>query len=295
MYMEKIGLIMGESADLPKEIIQKHQIEIITFKSDWPEAKDIPGENIYQIQREADRRGIKGFAKTSQPSPKVFLDAYKKTLEKFKEVICVTVTSKLSGTYNSAMQAKNFLKPEQREKVFIVDSLNLSGGEAILAFKAFDLIKEGKKTAKKIQEDLEVLRSKVYLRVALKDIKWAEASGRVSHLVANWIRKMQKAGIYPLLGFKKGLLKPVTIRFGSKDLPTILFNEIKAKTKKLRNKKLKIRVIILHTDAEEAAQRLKKMVEKELEGVNVLFINLVSNIIGNLVGPDSLAIVWVQN
>jgi DegV family protein with EDD domain len=293
--MEKIGLVMGESADLPKEIIQKHQIEIITFKSDWPEAEGLSGENIYQVQREADLRGIKGFAKTSQPSPKVFLDAYKKALEKFKEVICVTVTSKLSGTYNSAIQAKNFLKPEQKEKVFIVDSLSVSGGEALLAFKAFDLIKKGKKTAKKIQEDLESLRSKVHLRVALKDIKWAEASGRVSHLVANWIRKMQKVGIYPLLGLKKGLLKPITIKFGSKDLPTILFNEIKAKTKKLHNEKQKIRVIILHTDAEEAAQRLKKMIEKELRGVNVLFINLVSNIIGNLVGPDSLAIVWVQN
>ena len=286
---------MCKSADLPEEIIQKHQIEIIPFKSDWPEAEGLPGENIYQVQREAERRGIKTFAKTSQPSPKIFLDAYRKMLEKFKEVLCITLTSKLSGTYNSATQAKNFLKPEEKERVFLVDSLNVSGGEALLAFKAFDLMKEKEKTAKKIKDILENLRSKVFLRVALNDVKWVEAAGRVPSVVANWVRRMQKAGIYPLLGFKGGILKPVTIRFGSKDLPTILFNEIKNKTKKLRNKNQEIRVVVVHADSKEAAQRLKKMVEKELKGVHVLFVNLVSNIIGNLVGPDSLGIVWVQD
>ncbi len=292
--MEKIGLIMCKSADLPEEIIQKHQIEVIPFKSDWPEAEGLPGKTTFDIQREAERRGIKTFAKTSQPSPKVFLDAYKKMLENFEEVICVAITSKLSGTYNSAIQAKNFLKPEQKEKVFVVDSLSASGGEALLAFKAFDLIKEGK-TGSEIYKALEELQPKIFLRVALDDPKWLEASGRISHMIAEWIRKMQKAGIFPLLGFKKGLLKPATIKFGSKNIPTVLFNEIKGKTKKALSKNKKIRIAITHGDDIEAAEKLKSLIEKEMPGAEILFTSLVSDIIGNLTGPDCLVITWVES
>jgi len=292
--MEKIGLIMCKSADLPEEIVQKHQIKIIPFKSDWPEAEGLPGETTFDIQREAERRGIKTFAKTSQPSPKVFLDAYKEMLEKFEEVVCVCITSKLSGTHNSAMQAKNFLKPEQKERVFIFDSLNVSGGEALLAFKTFDLIKEGK-TGSEIYKILEKLQPEILLRVAIADPKWLEASGRVSHMVAEWIRKMQKAGIFPLLGFKKGLLKPVTIKFGSKDIPTVLFNEIKGKTKKALSKNKKIKIVITHGDDIGAAEKLKSLVEKEMPEAEILFTNLVSDIIGNLTGPDCLVITWVES
>ncbi len=292
--MKKIGLIACRSADLPEEIIQKHEIEVVPFKWDWPEAEGIPGETTYDIQREAERRGIKSFAKTSQPSPKIFLDAYRKMLEQFEEIVCICITSKLSGTYNSAIQAKSFLKPEEKERIFIVDSLNCSGGEALLAFKAFDLIKEDK-TGLEISQELKELQPKIFLRVALDDPKWMEAAGRIPSIVANWIRKMQKAGIYPLLGFKKGLLKPVAIKFGSKDIPTVLFNEIKNKTKKAVSKNKKIKIVITHADDIEAAERLKSLVESGLPGSEVLFIEIVSNVIGNLTGPDSLAITWTES
>ncbi|XOA42736.1 MAG: DegV family protein [Candidatus Nealsonbacteria bacterium] len=290
----KIGLVIGKGADLPKEIIEKHQIEIISYKADWPEVEGLPGENIFQKMREAEKKEIKTFVKTSQPSPKVFLDAYKKQLEKFENVFCITLTSKLSGTYNSAIQAKNFLKPQEQERVFVVDSLNVSGGQALLAFRLFDLINEEEKTMKEIKKELEELRSKINCRVIFKDPKWVEAAGRMSPTIANWVRRMEKVGIRPLIGIKDGVLKPVGIKTGAKDIVIALFKEIKEKTRKLRNQNKKIRVIITHGDDVKAAQRLKDMIEKELEGGEVLFINILNDIIGTLGGPDALILSWIE-
>ena len=89
--------------------------------------------------------------------------------------------------------------------------------EALVALKAIDLIVQEKK-AEEIAETLKELPPKIYLRVIFKDPKWIAASGRISKASAGWIRKMQKIKIHPLLGVKKGIIKPVGIKIGGPDL-----------------------------------------------------------------------------
>jgi len=296
---KKIGLVVDEGADLPKEIIEKNQIEVVPFKLDWPEVKELPGENIYQKMREAEKRGMKTFGKTSQPSPKDFLDAFKRQFEKrFEKLICVTVTSKHSGTFNSAIQAKSFLDynppTTQKEKVFIVDSLNVSGGEGILVLKAIDLIKEEKKRIEEILKELEIFRSKIHLRAALKDPKWVEASGRISHLVAKLIKRLEKIGVRPLIGLKKGVIKVMGLKSKVKDVKEALFKELEEKTRELRAKKRKIKVVITHADNLNEAQKLKELIENNLAGVEIVFLNLVNSIVGTLAGPDALCLAWSE-
>ena len=90
--MEKIGLVVEETTDFPQEIIEKHKMAIVPAKLDWPELEGVPGENTFQKMRELEKKGNKSFGKTSQPSPKDFLDQYKFQLEKFDEVICAPIT-----------------------------------------------------------------------------------------------------------------------------------------------------------------------------------------------------------
>jgi len=101
-----IGIVTEDINDLPQKTLERYQIEIVKTILDWPEGENMPGENIYQKMREADKRGIKTFPKTSQAVPKSYLEAFQKQLEKFNKVLCVTITSKISGCYNSACQAK---------------------------------------------------------------------------------------------------------------------------------------------------------------------------------------------
>lgn len=286
-----IGIVVDEAADLPQELIDKYQIGIVPLKADWPEVMSLPGENTFQKMEEAERRGVKTFAKTSQPSVQDFLDVFKKHLESFERLICLTITSVHSGTYNSGVQAKRFMG-EEGNKVFVVDSLSASCGLGLIVLKAVDLTKEGKEV-EEILKELEDFIPKVTFRAFLEDVKWLEASGRLSSTLANWMRGMQKLGIRPMIGLKKGKITAVAIKTGVKDVPTTLFKDFEAKTKKLRGQGKKIRVAITHGDDIDKAKRLKEMIEKNLDNVEVVFISLIDDILGVLTGPGALVLGWV--
>lgn len=291
--MQKIGLVTDGAADLPEELIEKHQMAIVPVKMDWPDVENLPGNNTFQKIREGEKRGVKTFGKTSQPSPKDFLIAFKKQLEIFEKIICITVTSKLSGTYNSAFQAKNFLTEEEKKRIFIVDSLNVSCGEGLLVFKAVDLIEQGKSVEEIIQE-LEKSLPYVYFYGMFIDPKWLEASGRISHTLADWVRRVEKIGLRPLLGMKKGILTSMGIKRGAKNIPDALFHQIETKTKKSREQGKKIIVAISHGDNLRQAEDLKEMIEGKLKGCEVVFITLIDNVLAILAGPDSLVFSWYE-
>ena len=287
-----IGLVVDEAADLPEELIEKYQVGIVPLNIHWPEIEGIPGENIFQKIRELEKRGDSSFAKTSQPSPKAFIDIFKKQLEKFEKIICLTITSKHSGTFNSALQAKRIMG-EDGKNVFIIDSLNGTASLGGIVLTALDWI-EKRIFLKEILKKIEVLIPQVKLIALLEDPKRLEASGRLSRTVANWIRRMQKLGIRPLIGLKEGKITAIGVKTRVKDMPTALFNEFEAKTKKLRKEGKKIRIAITHCDNLERAQKLKEMIEVNLKNVELAFINLVDDVLGSLLGPDAVALAWVS-
>jgi len=287
--MLKIGLVVDEGADLPKSFIEQNQIVTVPIKMEWPDLDPLPGQNTLEKMREAEKRGIKSFGKTSQPSPKDFLDAYKKQLEKFDQIIVITVTSKLSGTYNSALQAKNILG-EEGKKIEVVDTLSATAGEAITVLNALDLINKGL-SLEEIVKELNRLVPLVKVCALIEDPKWLETSGRLKPAIADWIRKMKKLNVRPLIGFKEGVLKAIGIKTGVKDVPTALFKEFESKTKNFKDKK--IRVLIVHADNPERADSLKEMVEKSNEKVEIKFTNIIDDVLGILVGPDALVISWI--
>jgi len=114
--MDTIGIITEETADLPPEIIGKYRIATVPVILNWPDVEKLPGDNTFQKMRELERRGINSFGKTSQPSPEDFLAKYKYLIERFDKVLCITLTSRLSGSYNSAVLAKTLLSPEEQGK-----------------------------------------------------------------------------------------------------------------------------------------------------------------------------------
>lgn len=291
--MEKIGFVTENGTDMPQEMVDKYQIAQAQVKFTWPELENLPGENTFQKMRELEKTGIKSFGKTSQPSVKDFLDKFEEQLTKFEKVICITITSKLSGSYNSATQARNLLKLEDKERVFIVDSLGVSGGQALLVLKAVDLVSEGK-SAEEIVKELESFIPQIHLFVIFDDPKWVEASGRISHFVATIIRGMAKAGIRPVMAFKKGVLAPSGLKTDAKDIPTVLFRQFEHDAKDLLKEGKKIRVAIAHGDDAEGANKLKEMISLKHGAVEIVFVNILNNIIGVLAGPNALVLGWCE-
>jgi DegV family protein with EDD domain len=283
---QKIGIVADEGGDLPEELIKKQKISIVPFKVDLGDLAKFPG-NIYQKIKEAEKRKIKAFIKTSQPSPGDFIFAFKEKLKEFEEIICITITSKHSGTFNSALQAREYL-PE-KEKIHVVDSLSGSAGEGLIILKAASLIERGLKI-KEILENLKNSISKTNLIFMLEDPERLEASGRIPHILASWLKKMQKIGIRPLLGIKNGKIRPVGIK-KTKDIATALFEEFKNKISKIEEKIVKI--AITHADNLKEAEKLNEMVQK-LKNVEISFLNLIGNVLGGLAGPGAIALAWQE-
>ncbi len=291
--MEKIGIATEEGADLPKDLIEKYQIGVAPVKMHWPEIENLPGGNTFQKMREAAKLGVKSFGKTSQPSAKDFSDVFEKQLAHFEKVIVIVLTSKLSGTYNSALQARNFLKPEDQKRIFLIDSLSVSVGESSLILRAIDFIGQ-EKSAEEIVKDLEKLVPLIQMIGIIPDPKWVEAAGRMSPLVANGIRSAAKIGVRPLIRIKNGVLASGGIVTGAKDIPAALFKKFETETKKLKKEGKKIRTVITHGDDEAGAMRLKEMIEKASENNQVAFINIIDNVLATLTGPDSMFLSWCE-
>lgn len=303
-----IGIVTDEIADLTQKIAERYQIEVVPYKIDWPEGKGLPGENIYQKMREAEKRNITKLPKTSQASPKEFLNAYKKQFEKgFENVLCITLSSKLSGGYNSACQAREMLPDTQKNRVFVLDSFNATCGQALLILKAIELIQSQMEINEVIKE-LKREIPKIKLYGFLADPKWLEWGGRLNHSQANWVRRLQKINVRPLVGLKDGKVEQIGFRFGVKDIPEAIFKEIEAKSRRIRKQGKNIRVVITHCDNLEGAKRLKERL-KEIKFVEtsshltprlapqgsaseVSFINLTGSVVGVHVGPGSLIAAW---
>jgi len=285
-----IGIVTeGNIADLPQKVLERYQIESVFAIVDWPEGENLPGENIYQKMREADRRGIKVFPKTTQPSPKSYFDAFKKQLERFDKVLCISISSKLSGCYNSACQAKEMLPEEQKERVYILDTLHAAASQTLLVLRAIELIQEQREIDEVIEELKRLRENKIHLYVIFEDPKWIEAGGRVSKSQANWIRRMKKLNLHPLMTIKDGIVTKGGIIF-TKDIAEAIYKKIAKESQKARKKGKRIRVIINHADNPAGAEKLRQML-KEIKA-EVPFINLASPVVCSHTGPGTLLAGW---
>lgn len=119
--------------------------------------------------------------KTSQPSPHQFVEFYKNNFQPGDTIISLHVTSKLSGTYSSAVTAAGELKDSYN--VIPIDSLCGSMGAGLMCVTARRMEREGKSVAE-IVKYLEGVREKVQIIFTLDTLEFARRSGRVGMLSA---------------------------------------------------------------------------------------------------------------
>jgi len=285
-----IGIVTeGNLADLPQKVLERYQIEPVLCIVDWPEGQNLPGENIYQKMREADKRRIKTFPKTTQPSPKSYFDAFKKQLQKFDKVLCITLSHKLSGCYNSACQGKEMMSENEKQRIYILDSLQAAASQALLVLKAIELIQE-QREINEVIEELKKLIPKTHLYAILEDPKWLEAGGRMSKSQANWIRRIKKINLHPLVTIKDGVVTKAGIIF-ARDTAEALFKKIGKESQKARKEGKRIRIIIGHADNPEGAEKLRQRL-KEIKA-EVPFISLASPVVCSHTGPGTLLAGWM--
>lgn len=121
----------------------------------------------------------KKLPKTSQPTPTQFYDAYIEEIGKGHEILVLSLSSKLSGTYQSATIGRAMLDDKDQDKVYIVDSLNVSAMIILLLLRANQLLKD-KKSLQEVVKDLEQFREKISFFALLDTLENLKKGGRIS-------------------------------------------------------------------------------------------------------------------
>lgn len=287
--MKKTTIVIGQTAPITEELVKKYGFIITPFVIDWPEMDLLEGNNIFEKMRDAEKKGIKTVPKTSQPSIGVCKKIFDDVLKESESVVCITISSQLSGAYNSAVQAKKMLNESNQSKVFVLDTFSTDVSESLIALRAGELAEEGV-SGEEIFKEITEMSPNVHLFGILESPKWLEANGRLNHTLSVILSQMQKIGMRPILSVKDGLVKAANLKMQAKNTAQALFKQAEEVIKKPLEEGKICRVAISHADALEEAEKLKKMFEEKYPQVEVSFIALTGIVVGCHVGPGTLLI-----
>ena len=173
-------IITDSAADLTREELEQNDVRCVPmqvmFGTESFSAAALSGEEFW-------KRLLSGeTGKTSQPSPDAFLAEFEAAQKAGEEVVCIVVSSALSGTMQSAMIAASML---ESAKIQIVDSLSAAGGQKLLVLHACQLCEQGQLTAEEIAGALTRLRSRIHVCAGLDTLENLARSGRISKAAAN--------------------------------------------------------------------------------------------------------------
>lgn len=292
--MKNTTIIIGDSAPMTPEIVEKFGFNVVEFKIDWPEEAGIFGKNLFEKMREAKRMNVKTTPKTSQPSIGAFKKAYEQAFKKAPNVLAITISSGISGTYNSAIQAKKMFSAEEQKRIFVVDSFNADAAETMLAIKAAEMDEIGME-AEKIAKKIESLKPQTKLFGMIESPYWLEAGGRLSHPIAVLLEQMQKIGMRPLLSIIDGVIKPANLKMQAKDTANALFKQIEGLVKEPLAQGKKISIGISHSDTLFEAEKLKDLIIKNFPEIKIEFLTTMGPAIGSHTGPGTLICCFVED
>jgi DegV family protein with EDD domain len=203
-----VKIVVDSASDITTEEGKKLGIEVVPIEIRFKEEEFLDGENLshkvfYEKLIESDE-----LPKTSQINPFRFEEIFDKITQKGDDVVCITLSSKLSGTYSNAKK----IIDKYDGRVYVVDSLNACAGERILCQYAIKLASLGK-SAKDIYDELERVKSKINVIAVVDTLKYLKKGGRISPLVAF---AGEMFSIKPVIGVVKGEVKLLGKAMGSK-------------------------------------------------------------------------------
>lgn len=208
-------IVVDSCCELPKEYKNDARFEIIPLGLEVGDYRILDDENFNQKEFLQKVAACPTCPKSSCPSPEKYMGAYHCDAD---NVYVVTLSSKLSGSYNSAELGKNLYHEKYGEKnIFVCDSHSASCGETQIAFKAMELEEAGY-SFEEIVKQLERFRDEMKTYFVLDNLETLRKNGRltgVKALVASTLNvKPLMAGLEgaivqkgQAIGIKKGLAR----------------------------------------------------------------------------------------
>lgn len=175
-----IRLLVDASSDYSMEEIKEKNFYFVPINVTIGSENYIEGVNLEHNDFYSLLKNNGDFPKTSQPSPQTFLDIFNEVKEKNDELICILLSSQLSGTYQSALVAKSMA---DYDKIYIIDSLSATFTIKVMADYALSLIEQNL-TVEEIVEETEKFKSHVKCIACLDTLEFLAKGGRLSKTAA---------------------------------------------------------------------------------------------------------------
>ncbi len=280
-------IVTDSTADLPEEYLKEHGIGTMCLRY------ILDGES-YGTDKKMDVQEFYGMMRsgklptTSQVNPEEAKEFFLKQREENREILCLSFSSGLSGTYNSArIAAEEVMEEYPDTKIIVIDTLAASMGEGLLVHKAVGLRADGR-SMQETADWIEEHKLNLVHMFTVGDLNHLYRGGRVSKTVAI---VGTLAGIKPILHVDdEGHLIPLRNVRGRKKSLLALVDDMEKKMGNYR--KDNDIVFISHGDCLEDADIVKNEVRKRF-GIDAFLVNYVGPTIGAHSGPGTVALFFL--
>ena len=280
--MSKVAIVTDSTAYLPEELIAKYGITVIPLVVIWGEETlkdnvDIVPEQFYQRLSTADV-----MPSTSQPSIQAFADSFKKLHAEGYDILTVVISSALSGTLDSAIQAKKML-PEAN--IALVDSQTSSFPLAYMALAAARAAKRGA-SLEECTKIVETVRENTQVFFAVETLEFLHRGGRIggaSRFLGTAL------GLKPILYLKEGKVEALEKVRTSKRARSRLIELVETA---VESKSPNNFIGVVHAASEGIALDMLEEVKQRFNPDEVMLAEL-SPVIGTHIGPGAVGIGYV--
>lgn len=267
-----VAILTDSIADVPTELMDKYQIHLLPIGllvDDVPylDKVTISSETFYKLLKKADHFS------SSQPNQKQIERTLDFLLDHYKEVLVITVSSQMSGTYNAFMQ---YAKDHPEVKVF--DSKQNSGAEGLVVLEAAKMVEAGKNTSE-IMDQLNDFTKRTKIFVSVNTLKYMVKQGRVSKVTGFAAKIMNLKPVIGIDEFGKGIIARKALSLNG-NVRQILELVSKGKVSQYA---------IVHSEAEERANKLALKIEK-MTGLKPLYTMSISPVVSMNAGLGTIAV-----
>ncbi len=290
--MKDFQIFSDSSCDCPKELMEKYQITRIPYYVSFDQQvykKEIEELSIPDFYDQLTSEKI--FPKTSLPSIEDYCNFFKTALDQGKDVLCFCLSSKFSGSYQSAVTAQNILSEKYPDAaIYIVDSITATGAQGLTVLQAAKLKERGcsiTETYEKIQDLKETSRI-MFTVGTLEYLQKGGRVGKVSALAGNLLN------LKPLIVLHDKELFPAgTVRGRNKSLTKIIsMTEEYFKEHQLSydDYDFCVAVGLEYEDANKVKEATEALIGREIS--YPLF--QIGVTIGTYTGPDAVGVCFIK-
>lgn len=276
-----IKIITDTTCDLPKGLIEKYNIKSLPITIDidgnsYKDGIDISTSEFYSKIKDTDT-----LPKTAQINPLVFEETFKEELDKGNKIICITISSKLSGTYNSAHIAKNSLGSDD---IHIIDSKGASMTYGLVVLEVVKMINLGLDIHTIIEKTNDFINRQKSI-VFINSLEMLKKGGRLS---PSSIFIGSLLNIKPIIEFKDGELVATNKVRGRKKAFKHLADFIKN-----HNIDESVDIYVTHSNDTESCTEMIKLLNSN--GIhNNIKVAEIGPAVGTHLGEGAIAIFFAE-